>query len=392
MSTRPRQLSGNPPTIPAKTNVAGPDKDPDDLDSKNVPNTVDRSIYFAGFDPDARNATWDQDGVAYYNDLTTNPVPSVRPGRYMVVGAGRSMGGGKYLAEFGAKTGTRTSDRGIMLDTMPTPNSPAVALHGNGGTTVTDPAGFQVEAPADTALPPIPGVTRPSVADVAIIDQPTRFSISEPPGGYPDSWAGSRWDGVQYAPRYIDIPLDDQRANTTGGGGIAGGGGNGRGGIGAPPNRKPTTSSFVDGETRLSLPGQAPAGGGIGRGGGRAPSDPAQARRTIPGFSWIYLQRLANPLLPWNPPAGQTGHRPTDPINPYLTVDSMGANVTVFNGLRDMEELRHFGHSAHVGIFMHVGQHRHADLLFDLAEDPQALIHAQAAKTLPGGSVGLVKR
>ncbi len=321
-------------------NIAGPDKDPDDLDNQNVPSTIDRSIYFAGFDPESRNPTWDNDGVAFYNDLPNNNVPSVRPGRYLVVGAGKSMGAGEYLAEFGAETGSRTSTRGIMLNTLNSTNaSNAVAMHGANATTVMDPAGFPVESPADSALPQIPGDNRPSVADVAIINQPRRFSISEPAGGYPIDWAGSRWDGTQYAPKYIDIPLDDQRAMTSAGGGIGAGGNGGRGGIGAPPNRKPTTSLFLDGETRLSLPGQSPGGGAIGGAGAGAPTDAAQARRTIPGFSWIYLQRLANPLLPWNPPAGKPGHRANDPINPYMTVDSMGANVTVFNGLRDMEEL-----------------------------------------------------
>ena len=336
-----RRVEGDP-----LNRIAGPDKDPDDLDNQNVPSTIDRSIYFAGFDPEARNATWDRDGVAFYNDLQNNAVPTVRPGRYMVVGAGKSTGAGEYLAEMGARTGSRTSNRGIMLNTPASPNATnAVSLRGANGTTVMDPANFPVESPADAALPPIPGVNRPSVADVAIIDQPRRFSVSEPASGYPDNWAGSRWNPTsgpngQYEPAYIDIPLDDQRTNASGGGGIGAGAGRGRGGIGAPGDRKSRTSSFRDGETRLSLPGQGGGGGGIGGGGGGAPSDSEQARRTIPGFSWIYLQRLANPLLPWNPPTGQPGHRANEPINPYRTVDSMGINVTVFNGLRDMEELR----------------------------------------------------
>jgi hypothetical protein len=45
-----------------------------------------------------------------------------------------------------------------------------------------------------------------------------------------------------------------------------------------------------------------------------------------------FLQRLANPLLPWNPMPGKTGHNTTLPLNPYLTVDWMPIDLTVFNG------------------------------------------------------------
>jgi hypothetical protein len=45
-----------------------------------------------------------------------------------------------------------------------------------------------------------------------------------------------------------------------------------------------------------------------------------------------FLQRLANPLLPWNPMPGKPGHNNTLPLNPYLTVDWMPIDLTVFNG------------------------------------------------------------
>lgn len=369
--TRPMRVNGV-----LVTNAAGPDKDPDDRDRDNIPLTIDRSVYFAGFDPGYNRQ---HHGVAFFNSdpsapvnpgVVDNRVPPLRPGRYMVVGAGEEVEPGKYLANFGAKTGLRTSTRGIVLNTRRSTDAVrAVELRGAGdpadpNSIVQDPAGFPVQTLPDNVLPPIPGDNSPSMTDVAIIDRFTNprdgqvdtrpFNISEPAGGYPDRWAGSRWDGTEYTGGYIDIPLDDQRGGFTAGGGGIGGGGGGGGGIGsAPSDRKPRTDPLVDGETRLSLPGQftlgGDGGGGIGGGGGGGPtggSDPEQARRTIPGFSWIYLQRLANPLLAWNPlptlPNGSPDpdHRSDLPVNPYLTVDSMGANVTVFNGLSKSEKLR----------------------------------------------------
>lgn len=46
----------------------------------------------------------------------------------------------------------------------------------------------------------------------------------------------------------------------------------------------------------------------------------------------VFLQRLANPLLPWNPEAGQNGHQANIAVNPYITVDWMPIDLTVFNG------------------------------------------------------------
>lgn len=48
----------------------------------------------------------------------------------------------------------------------------------------------------------------------------------------------------------------------------------------------------------------------------------------------IVLQRLANPLLPWNPtdPAYATVRDPNSPPNPYRTVDWMPVDLTVFTG------------------------------------------------------------
>ncbi len=63
---------------------------------------------------------------------------------------------------------------------------------------------------------------------------------------------------------------------------------------------------------------------------------------TTDNYRTVHLQRLANPLLPWNPPPGQikdvTGtdmNQPNLPVNPYLTVDTSSVDLTAFNGVSD---------------------------------------------------------
>lgn len=66
---------------------------------------------------------------------------------------------------------------------------------------------------------------------------------------------------------------------------------------------------------------------------------------TTPNYRSVHLQRLANPLLAWNPePTKADGtlhpqHDPRRPVNPYLTIDSMSLDVTAMNGVSTDEEL-----------------------------------------------------
>ena len=51
-------------------------------------------------------------------------------------------------------------------------------------------------------------------------------------------------------------------------------------------------------------------------------------------YRTIHLQRLANPLLPWNPgPEDPTNHNASQDVNPYITIDSMPVDLTIFNSL-----------------------------------------------------------
>lgn len=72
------------------------------------------------------------------------------------------------------------------------------------------------------------------------------------------------------------------------------------------------------------------------------PTTPAKSTGTQLKYKVAFLQRLADPNLPYNPmppPTGSTitedpnhNHRPELPVNPYITVDSMSLDLTVFNG------------------------------------------------------------
>jgi len=66
--------------------------------------------------------------------------------------------------------------------------------------------------------------------------------------------------------------------------------------------------------------------------------------RTTPNYRIVHLQRLANPMLPWNPEPkladGKTPnpeYKPNLPVNPYRTVDSSSVNLTAFNGVSRVE-------------------------------------------------------
>lgn len=289
--------------------------DPDDPELLRRPkqNDLDRTVYFTGRDPD-----FDGDAVAFFN-RTAYPVPSVRPGRYMVVGSGKETGANtgifeSPLGDLKLNPPPGAVQRKIVLNANPGAVH-AVQLMGSDGNVQqsTGNPSFPVQSPdltdhpdrsqfpnnsavteGDTAL------NRTGLSDVAIIDQSTdgttntaerrRLTLTEPAEGYPSAVGDSVWSDTSNSaqsdgegeyidqfnnPKPIDIPLDDNRA---------------------------------DGEMRLSTIG------------------------SVPNFRVVYLQRLANPLLPWNPESGDPEHRTGQPVNPYLTIDHMSTNVTVFNG------------------------------------------------------------
>ena len=52
----------------------------------------------------------------------------------------------------------------------------------------------------------------------------------------------------------------------------------------------------------------------------------------IENYATAFLQRLANPLIPWNPVFGSDGHNPAVTVNPYITVDWAPIDLDIYNG------------------------------------------------------------
>lgn len=61
------------------------------------------------------------------------------------------------------------------------------------------------------------------------------------------------------------------------------------------------------------------------------PATKSTKNGTVPKKFTIFLQRLANPLLAWNPEPGARGYNRNKPINPYISVDCLPVDLTVYN-------------------------------------------------------------
>lgn len=351
--------------------VGGPDRDPDDPNYNVRPRIPDRTVYFTNFDPDQIYANsgreWDDDGVAFFSSLVwlpanrdptnfnlsdqtqfstyANSASVVGPGKYMLVGSGRLFGG-NYEARIGEKKRTSPgAPRAIVL------NPAAIGVKGNGiqAVMLRDDTGSPVQDQANFSVSATTATTSVSIIDSVWLNdhvEQRRFSVSEPANGYPDGVFNSAWTGTSYDDPTgvykpaLDIPLDNQRSSAR----VFGTGTtvDNQSVIGStseiwkrkarPTDKLATIQMRKDNDLRLTLPEREET-----------------SVRTIPAFSWLYLQRLANPLLPWNPEptlsSGQPNprHDPTMPVNPYRTIDSMGVNVTVFNGQAEQERRKQGG-------------------------------------------------
>lgn len=291
--------------------------DPEDqksLPTANRPD-VDRTIYFTADGVPAQRFTNNQpisgtdlanfdpaDGVEFFTEFDVRPV---RPGRYMVIGGGDPIDSGNpnetlYRAPVGlAKDGTiqrRIELRANMPLTSPgmNPTDPAPIRMFNADSAGEDPMKTPVydnefgqqEFMSDVAI--INRVIDYTPAGGYVGPKDRNFNLSEPYSGYPErlQGMGSLWStadmpaaGPQLEGRYvagpgstqplpIDIPLDENKR-----------------------------------AVRIIDPDLKHYG-------------------TVQGYRWVYLQRLANPLLPYNAVT-----------NPYMTIDQTPVNLSVFNGL-----------------------------------------------------------
>lgn len=126
-------------------------------------------------------------------------------------------------------------------------------------------ASFPVHNNTNLTPPAEPTTSQANIPEVLAIDSPRRLSVSEPKDGYGSMETAGGPDGNgKYATPY-DVPFDSQRP---------------------------------DGINVFKVNG------------------------TREKYRVIYLQRLANPLMPYN-----------EDTNPYRTIDMMAVDVTAFNGI-----------------------------------------------------------
>jgi hypothetical protein len=252
-------------------------KDPDDPDptkrpTANFPPLITDDVERSVYFVDITTCTTalSLHGTPYYSLL---PIDPILPGQYAVVGSPGYVapaGSNNYITPIGRpNTWTAATETAANYSAFR-----RLELHAGIGAPSNRVQIFNNGAtepyPIEGSGGPPAGV-QPAVA--AIIDQPRPLSISEPTGTtepYYDTYGAIISLGVETAfSAVIDAPIDQQRA--------------------------------------VAYPIDF---GALGHDG------------TTANFRTVHLQRLANPMTDWNT---QT--------NPYLTVDTMSVDLTVFNGV-----------------------------------------------------------
>jgi hypothetical protein len=268
-------------------------KDPDDPNNPPPAADIDRSVYFTDLTQPSLTVANDG-GTAYYSSqaVSTQFAPLL-PGRYGLVGssgedqpsAGNpyqiTMGRKKNVTEGSAATLQTSTTRRIVLNPSPNPNTNQVQVNSNTVAGSPDPLSQPPDVQPEIAIV----VDKPRSLTLTAPDpRPAAGAIPARPLGYPTDAAdpilsskGITWDltkagGEGAYTNPIDIPLDYDP--------------------GVQTDLALRTELLKNGITR--------------------------------DFRRVHLQRLANPLLPWNKFS-----------NPYVTVDSMSVPLTKFNGVAD---------------------------------------------------------
>jgi hypothetical protein len=286
--------------------------DPDDPDAnhdgpapgvQDFNDNIERGIYFA--DPSA--VTVNTNETRHWSSLAMNPLQG---GRFAVVGSGQRTGA-DYITTIGRRTDAEDDGQTsgtTMLNTGTTrrivltaPAAPAATSH---QVRIFDNDNGINMVPPDPAPVP-PNEIQEAVA--VVINQPQpggepkMLSISEPPAGY----TGAGWDptaasseGAYTTPK--DTPFHDD----------------------------PLPAKFVDSGVWDEVADPTPSNAMMG-------GDPLDRNHYAPNVRTLHLQRLANPLLPWNSLPGEPGHDPNKPVNPYRTVDRAQIDLCVFEGVWD---------------------------------------------------------
>ncbi len=239
------------------------DKDPDDPDPTNHPN-IEKAIYFVG--PSAVSAFPTEGTVQFFPDNNhAARIAPIYPGRYAVIGPGKQADT-TSITYLGFDNGENPGN----VQTSPN-TTRRIELNPNANPNTGDQVRIYHNGTSDdlNSL----AIKNPTSIVVTMPDN-QRLSISEPDGGYVDVGpGGAAYDPTNgFVPAW-DIPLDKN----------------------SPVS--PNVKAAIMNNGRLD------------------------------NLKVVHLQRLANPLLPYN-------NTPTDPnYNPYRTIDSMSIDLAAFNGI-----------------------------------------------------------
>ncbi|MHB8973617.1 MAG: hypothetical protein ACYC3X_25725 [Pirellulaceae bacterium] len=248
--------------------------DPDhwDLTERMPVGAIERSIYFTPFAGPVSGTE-----TPYFTDL---PVAPILPGRYAVIGsAGQSVddsdnpldldGDGDF--DYVTTIGRRTDALEGVAGGLNYAGTRRIVLEPSLDVTRHQ---AQVLGNLATIPEPLPPDIQPSVG--VVINLPTSLSVTEPLGGYPayDNDSGTPAPPGPSGEEWVPSMADYEGAYN-------------------PPLDAPldTDSELVENGTQDD-------------------------------YCVVHLQRLANPLLPYDPA-----------FNPYLTIDSLSSDLTSFNGV-----------------------------------------------------------
>lgn len=268
-------------------------RDPDHPDANFRPTDVERGIYFTN--PAALPANAVQPGHGIQRHFSSLGMLPLRGGRYAVVGSGEPDGAGNYITTIGRRTDAEDDGQTNTNTDLKINQTRRIVLTPNG-----NPATHQAqilnnnfgEPPATDVQPAIAVVMNQGIDTTTGTPRSLDLNISEPLNGYTTlNWDPALASGEgAYAPPF-DQPLDDQ-----------------------PLGRAALDTRVTD------VIGATSGAFDMG-------SDRNDRENSGTGVRTIYLQRLANPLLPYHAT-----------LNPYRTIDRAGVDLTAIEGVHDSSD------------------------------------------------------
>jgi hypothetical protein len=283
--------------IPADTSVSKLPitTDPDD---PNITLNIERSIYFAN---PSNGPAIGNDGTEFYPSAGANgPQPVLLHNHYALVGPPSSDSNGTWIS----KSASGAANTALIL-LSPSKYSASATAANWPVQVLNNSAAGQNDLPVSSPLSikvPLP-IVMDQVTNAGV-NPPPRLSISEPLGANAYPQPGGGVDPTTNDPQYFSappsppsVPLQPPYA---------------------PLDSQPTAEQF----------GGVPVGGASGTNCG-----------VLPACRVVHLQRLANPLLKYDPNPADIAYTTDGEIdwtkstyNPYRTIDSMPIDLTVYNG------------------------------------------------------------